>query len=102
MKRHNLSDEEQKILLDLFPLALTIESGTNTDTLPYEKLDGLRFEKLCYEILCSEGLNPRYNGKSGQADYGVDIITEHQDDITVYQCKNITDKKKYKRNCQGY
>ncbi|MDH3349752.1 MAG: hypothetical protein OEM02_16820 [Desulfobulbaceae bacterium] len=59
-----------------------------------KKLDGLRFERLCYETLCSEGKHPRYNGKSGQEDYYVAIITEHNDTLTVYRCKNIRDKQR--------
>ncbi len=89
---HHLSAEESAELLNPFPDELTITSFS-TESLPYEELDGLRFERLCYEILCSEGKNPRYNGKSGQPDYGVDIVTEHQNMMTVYQCKNINDKK---------
>ena len=91
-KKHNLSIEEQKELLDPFPVN-TATALTYKESLPYEELDGLRFERLCYEILCSEGRNPRYNGKSGQPDYGVDIITEDNDARCVYQCKNINDRK---------
>jgi len=90
--QHNLSAKECEMLLDPFPAESKIEPSPNNSTLPYENLDGLRFERLCYEILCSEGKNPRYNGNSGQQDYGVDIVTEHRDTITVYQCKNINDK----------
>ena len=95
VKQHNLSEEERKKLLDPFPVESAIAPTLN-DSLPYEELDGLRFERLCYEILCSDGKNPRYNGKSGQQDYGVDIVTEHQDTVTVYQCKNIKDRQSLK------
>lgn len=90
LKGHNLSEEEGHELLEIFPRELTISISNHS--LPYEELDGLRFERLCYEILCSEGRNPRYNGNSGQRDYGIDIITEQKDKICVYQCKNIKDK----------
>ena len=93
MKQHNLSAKEREKLLDPFPVESAIAPTLNNRTLPYEELDGLRFERLCYEILCSEGKNPRYNGNSGQQDYGVDIVTEHQDTVTVYQCKNIKDRQ---------
>ena len=92
VKKHNLSIEEQKELLDPFPVDANLEP-TLSGSLPYEKLDGLQFERLCYEILCSEGKNPRYNGKSGQPDYGVDIINEDNDTRCVYQCKNIKDRQ---------
>ena len=95
MKHHNLSEEERKKLLDPFPVESAIEPTFN-NSLPYEELDGLRFGRLCYEILCNDGKNPRYNGNSGQQDYGVDIVTEHQDTITVYQCKNIKDRQSLK------
>ena len=91
-EKHNLSEKEQKELLDPFFTESDIASTHVVGSLPYEELSGLRFEKLCYEVLCSEGKNPRYNGKSGQLDYGVDIITEERDSICVYQCKNIKDR----------
>jgi hypothetical protein len=96
VKQHNLSAKEREKLLDPFPVESAIEPTLNNSTLPYEELDGLRFERLCYEILCSDGKNPRYNGKSGQQDYGVDIVTEHQNKVTVYQCKNIKDRQSLK------
>jgi len=95
IKQHNLSEDERKKLLDPFPVESAIAPILN-DSLPYEELDGLRFERLCYEILCSDGKNPRYNGNSGQKDYGVDIVTEYQDAVTVYQCKNIKDRQSLK------
>ena len=93
VKQHNLSAKEREELLDPFPVESAMAPTLNNRSLPYEELDGLRFERLCYEILCSDGKNPRYNGKSGQQDYGVDIVTERQDTVTVYQCKNISDRQ---------
>ncbi|MGQ0571664.1 MAG: hypothetical protein ACT4P5_19345 [Armatimonadota bacterium] len=57
--------------------------------LPYAKLLGPGFERLCYELLVAEGHSPRFFGRSGQRDYGVDIVVETGDTRTVYQCKNI-------------
>ena len=57
--------------------------------LPYPQLLGAGFERLCYELLVAEGHSPRFFGRSGQKDYGVDIIVEAGDTRTVYQCKNI-------------
>ena len=57
--------------------------------LPYPQLLGPGFERLCYELLVAEGHSPRFFGRSGQRDYGVDIVVEAGDTRTVYQCKNI-------------
>jgi len=59
--------------------------------LPYAKLLGPGFERLCYELLVAEGHSPRFFGRSGQRDYGVDIVVEAGDTRRVYQCKNVTD-----------
>ncbi|MEW8590909.1 MAG: hypothetical protein AB2543_17745, partial [Candidatus Thiodiazotropha endolucinida] len=58
--------------------------------LPYNLLGGSRFERLCYELLVAEGHNPRFFGRSGQSDYGVDIVVEAGEIRTVYQCKNLS------------
>src|SRR6185369_15056711 len=42
--------------------------------LPYQELKGPGFERLCYELLVAEGHSPRFFGRSGEMDYGVDII----------------------------
>jgi len=59
--------------------------------LPYAKLLGPGFERLCYELLVAEGHSPRFFGRSGQRDYGVDIVVEKGGTRTVYQCKNPAD-----------
>ena len=59
--------------------------------LPYAQLQGPGFERLCYELLVAESHSPRFFGRSGQPDYGVDIISEAGDTRTVYQCKNFAD-----------
>jgi hypothetical protein len=61
------------------------------ETLPYEKLGGEGFERLCYLILLNEnkGCIPHYFGRKGQADHGVDLtLQDKKGDYTVYQCKN--------------
>lgn len=58
-------------------------------TLPYGQLKGPGFERLCYELLLAQGLMPRFFGRSGQADYGVDIIVEQAQTLSVFQCKNL-------------
>ncbi len=58
---------------------------------PYAKLSGPGFERLCYELLVADGRSPRFFGRSGQKDYGVDIVVGAGDTRTVYQCKNLAD-----------
>jgi hypothetical protein len=59
--------------------------------LPYAQLKGPGFERLCYELLVAEGATPRFFGRSGQADLGVDIIVDRPAPSTLYQCKNLTE-----------
>ncbi len=56
--------------------------------LPYEKLGGHGFERLCFEILVAEGKSAQLFGKAGQPDFGADIIVECEQELAVYQCKN--------------
>jgi len=59
--------------------------------LPYFRLAGPGFERLIYELLQAGNQRPWFFGRTGQAQYGIDIVTEvagHQD---VYQCKNYAD-----------
>jgi hypothetical protein len=63
--------------------------------LPYAKLLGPGFERLCYELLVAENFSPRFFGRSGQQDYGVDIIVETGEIRSVYQCKNVADAPRW-------
>ncbi|MFH1719613.1 MAG: hypothetical protein ABIF19_19860 [Planctomycetota bacterium] len=63
--------------------------------LPYAQLSGPQFERLCYELLVAEGLSPRFFGRTGQRDYGVDIIVELGETRRVYQCKNFAHEPKW-------
>ena len=56
--------------------------------LPYYLLNGAQFERLIYELLQSENQRPWFFGRSGQADYGIDLVTEVGGKQDVYQCKN--------------
>src|SRR5258708_5563355 len=56
--------------------------------LPYFTLGGPRFERLVYELLQTENQQPWFFGRAGQAQYGVDIVTEVAGYQTIYQCKN--------------
>ena len=59
--------------------------------LPYAKLKGPGFERRCYELLVAEGATPRFFGRSGQSDLGVDIIVDRPAPSTLYQCKNLSE-----------
>jgi hypothetical protein len=56
--------------------------------LPYSLLSGAQFERLIYELLQSENQRPWFFGRSGQAQYGIDIVTQVSGKQDVYQCKN--------------
>ena len=56
--------------------------------LPYSLLCGAQFERLIYELLQSENQRPWFFGRSGQAQYGIDIVTQVSVKQDVYQCKN--------------
>lgn len=58
------------------------------DSLPYHQLGGPGLERLCYLLLLAQGKVPRYFGKPGQKQYGIDLLVTHGDETTVYQCKN--------------
>ncbi|HEU4432974.1 MAG TPA: hypothetical protein VFR51_06225, partial [Pyrinomonadaceae bacterium] len=57
-------------------------------SLPYSELNGPGFERLIYELLLSENQRPWFFGCSGQAQYGIDIVTDISGEQYVYQCKN--------------
>ena len=56
--------------------------------LPYASIGGAGFERLCFHLLLSQGRKPRFFGRSGQAQYGIDLIVSDGEQSTVYQCKN--------------
>jgi len=58
-------------------------------SLPYHQLGGPGLERLCYLLLLDKGKVPRYFGKPGQKQYGIDLLVAHGDETTVYQCKNV-------------
>jgi hypothetical protein len=69
-------------------------SGGNIDvasgSLPYGRLGGAGFERLCFHLLLAEGEAPRFWGRSGQAQQGIDLILSDGAVTTVFQCKNYT------------
>ncbi|HUS11437.1 MAG TPA: hypothetical protein VMZ30_13300, partial [Pyrinomonadaceae bacterium] len=75
---------------------LAADCGSNpADTglakLPYGTLGGPGFERLVYELLQAGNKRPWFFGRTGQADYGVDIVTEATGRQTIYQCKNYAE-----------
>jgi len=64
-------------------------SFTELETLPYHGLEGSGLERLCYQLLLSRGYEPRFFGRSGQPQYGIDLVAEKGDRTEVYQCKNL-------------
>ncbi|MBC8458634.1 MAG: ATP-binding protein [Deltaproteobacteria bacterium] len=58
-------------------------------SLPYHELGGPGLERLCYLVLLEQGEVPRYFGKPGQEQYGIDLLVSHGGEYTVYQCKNV-------------
>jgi uncharacterized protein YoaH (UPF0181 family) len=66
------------------------ERFTGVDTLPYNDLEGPGFERLCFELLISFGYEPRFFGRSGQLQYGIDLVAERDGKTEVYQCKNLS------------
>ena len=78
--------ETQHLRAGFYPL-----HGPSTwigDSLPYHQLGGPGLERLCYLLLLAQGKVPRYFGKPGQKQYGIDLLVTHGDETTVYQCKN--------------
>ncbi|MDX2300077.1 MAG: hypothetical protein NW204_10155, partial [Xanthomonadaceae bacterium] len=58
------------------------------NTLPYEQLLGPGLERLCFELLLTNGFEPRFFGRSGQAQFEVDLIASKDGRTELYQCKN--------------
>ncbi len=66
------------------------DAAASVTTLPYATLKGPGFERLVYELLCARGDAPHYFGRSGQEQFGVDLVVESAAGTRVYQCKNVT------------
>lgn len=63
--------------------------------LPYHALGGDGLERLCFMWLRSQGLLPRFYGRSGdpRGDRSVDLVVEENGRVVVYQCKNLGEYK---------
>jgi DNA polymerase III delta prime subunit/uncharacterized protein YoaH (UPF0181 family) len=79
-------------VIHLDPQFSPIHAGTFTgvESLPYNDLKGPGFERLCFELLISFGYEPRFFGRTGQLQYGVDLVAERGGKTEVYQCKNLS------------
>jgi hypothetical protein len=84
-----LRPEEAGDRLDPLAPALTQFTGPPKPSgLPYSSLTGAGFERLCFKLELARGGNPILFGKTGQRDYGVDIVVDERGERTVIQCKN--------------
>lgn len=68
------------------------------ESLSFSELSGEGFERLCYQLLLAEGQAPRFFGKSGSKDYGVDLVLMDGSNCVVYQCKKYTDPKSFPKS----
>lgn len=57
-------------------------------SLPYDLLTEQAFERLCFHLLLTEGLRPRFWGRRGDRQHGIDLILSNGEVTTVYQCKH--------------
>ena len=73
----------------LFVTDVPSDCGINDVTLPYLRLGARGLERLCFQLLVQSGVIPRYFGKPGQKQYGIDLVAEAGERRTVYQCKNL-------------
>lgn len=74
----------------------TDPADTNLVELPYFTLRGPGFERLVYELLQAENKRPWFFGRTGQPQYGVDIVTEAAGQQTIYQCKNYAEARSFR------
>ena len=66
-----------------------LERGLDGHHLDYHGLEGPGLERLCFLLLLADGRNPRFFGKSGDAQYGIDLLVDDGRSSIVYQCKNL-------------
>jgi hypothetical protein len=68
-----------------------LQTTSLLDSLPYHDLGGTGLERLCFGLILASGYRaPRFFGKTGQTDYGVDLVASQGGRITVWQCKNLS------------
>src|SRR5438552_6735350 len=84
-----IADREQTAHLSAKLQHVPAEFVLSADSLPYEKLGGPGFERLCYLLLLTHGHSPLFFGSSGQAQRGIDLLVEENGERVVYQCKNV-------------
>lgn len=84
-----IADREQCAHLSAKVQPVQTEFLLSADSLPYEKLSGSGFERLCYLLLLTRGHAPLFFGNSGQAQRGIDLLVEEYGERVIYQCKNV-------------
>src|SRR5258708_7253726 len=87
----SLEEVSQRDLLDalLVDTSVSLTALSFGGSLPYAALGGYGLERLCYRILVADGLMPRFFGKVGQPQYGIDLLARDGESYSVYQCKNV-------------
>lgn len=65
-------------------------AATPGGSLPYDLLGPHTFERLCFHLLLARGEAPRFWGRRGQAQHGIDLILSNGRANVVYQCKHHT------------
>lgn len=66
-----------------------LRAAARGGSLPYDLLDAYAFERLCFHILLTRGQGaPRFWGRRGQAQQGIDLILSDGATSVVYQCKH--------------
>ncbi|MGA2292029.1 hypothetical protein, partial [Bradyrhizobium sp.] len=63
-------------------------AGTPPGSLPYELVSEYAFERLCFHLLLKNGTSPRFWGRRGQAQHGIDLILSDGAASVVHQCKH--------------
>lgn len=61
--------------------------ASGAKSLPYDLLSGEEFERLCFNLLISKKLVPRFWGAKRVPQQGVDLVSTEGREMVVYQCK---------------
>jgi hypothetical protein len=95
---HDLQElprEQAEHCLDpLFACEIKFPLDPTKPSLPYLDLGPRGLERLCFQLLVQQGAIPRFFGRPGQAQYGIDLVAETTGQRRVYQCKNLDHEPK--------
>lgn len=65
-----------------------LRAGAPGGSLPYDILSPEAFERLCFHIILAQVRTPRFWGRRGQKQHGIDLILSDGSASIVYQCKH--------------